>query len=74
VVDSASMMRVLRIFPSVLKGKHGKYPEVHFFQTSNVTIESGDVLCAHADGEILGRDIRQLNIDLLPRALSVISN
>ncbi len=74
VVDSASMIRVLRIFPSVLKGKHGKYPEVHFFQTSNVTIESADALCAHADGEILGRDIRQLNIDLLPRALSVISN
>ncbi|MCB0314001.1 MAG: hypothetical protein KDH84_12190, partial [Calditrichaeota bacterium] len=40
----------------------------------HLRIESAQGIPAHADGELLGADLRELEIELLPAALKVIHN
>lgn len=74
VVEDVSIRRVLQVFPSVLKGDHGKYPEVGFFRGKKILIETENPTAVHADGEILGTRITNINIEIIPRKLKVLSN
>ncbi len=67
-----SILETLKIFPFVLKGKHGRFSKIEFGQTANLTIKGDDDLPVHVDGEVIGLDLRAIAIDLKPRSLSVI--
>lgn len=74
VVKNVSIPRVIQVFPSVLKGRHLRYPEVSMFKAEEISVSSEDELTVHADGEILGRKIKNLKVSVLPSSVKVISN
>ncbi|MBU2471443.1 MAG: hypothetical protein KKF20_03440, partial [Bacteroidetes bacterium] len=58
--------------PSVLKGLHGKYKKVHFTQANDIVVDSNDKFYVHADGEIVGKLVNNVEISMIPNALQVI--
>ncbi len=70
LVRPAGMLRVLRLLPSVLQGKHGGVDEVSFVRTSKVRITCDRPMELWADGEpVTGSPLR---VEVLPRALQVV--
>lgn len=67
-----SVMETLKIFPFVLKGKHGRFDKIEFGRAASLTVRGDDDLPVHVDGEVIGLDNREIVIDLKPRALEVI--
>lgn len=72
-VDPVGLFKILKIFPSVLKGLHGRYKEVNFTQAKNIEISSEQKFFVHADGEIVGNNVNSVKISLIPAAIQVIS-
>ncbi len=50
-VDSMARARLLRLFPSVYSGRHLQIPEVKYFQTDRLRIETEKPSDVYADGE-----------------------
>jgi len=74
LVSDLSILRVLQVLPTVLKGKHIQYPEVTMFKAKEIEISSNSNLTMHADGEIIGTSLRWIKISIIPSAVEVISN
>lgn len=72
LVDEFPVSRALRVLPLAMRGKHGRAAGIDLVDATRVTINSDTGFIAHADGEIVGTDIRQVTITLLPKALRVI--
>jgi len=62
-------LKLLRLFPLLLKGTHIKRQEVHTWRADSVTV-SAPGLVAYADGELVGRDA--VEIRMLPAALRML--
>ena len=73
VAESVGRLGVLRFTPRVLAGTHLSLPIVRHHQAQRVTISSSPGLCVHADGEILYDAADHLEIEILPRALTLIA-
>lgn len=72
-VDHVNLFQILKIFPSVLKGLHGKFKQVHITQANYIHVVSEDNFYVHADGEIVGNLVNEVEISLIPGALHVIA-
>ncbi len=72
LVDNVSVGRVLKIFPSVIKGKHEKHKEVHFYKTPELKVVSKEPIMVHADGEVLATKAREIVIKVKPAALQIV--
>jgi len=74
VVRQVPRRRVLTLVPHFLRGTQGTQSEITMLKASAIEIEALEgSLPAQTDGEILSLDGRYLNIQLLPRALAVIT-
>jgi diacylglycerol kinase (ATP) len=73
VADAMRLPRLLQLLPHVMRGTHTRLPEVQVHRARNVRIESADPLPVHADGEILGDAIHELEMELLPGRLTVLA-
>lgn len=51
-VDHASPVRIIRLFPTLIKGEHGRLKEVTFHQAEEVTIEAMEGFMLNIDGEV----------------------
>ena len=51
VVGNMKKARLLRLFPSVLSGRHLSIPEVRYFQTERLRVETEKAMDIYADGE-----------------------
>jgi len=73
LVDNVSAVRIFRILPSVFKGHHDRFPDVHFLRTPKLEVIGARGLYVHADGEIISRgDISRFEISAIPHCLNVI--
>jgi len=70
VVDRVGRLRAIALIPSLLAGKHGRCPAVHFLRTQRLTIESRHPLELWADGERIART--PATIEVVPAALRVV--
>jgi YegS/Rv2252/BmrU family lipid kinase len=73
IATARSLPRVLRLLPLVMFGKHLGQPGVELHRGKRVTIRSKEALPIHADGEVVADWVRELEIDLLPRRLTVLA-
>jgi diacylglycerol kinase (ATP) len=73
VADAMSPPQLLRLVPRVMRGTHVRMPEVHVHRARHVHITSPDPLPVHADGEILGDAVHELELELLPGRLTVLA-
>lgn len=69
IADDMSRLTVLRFVGRVMRGTHTKLPPVTMARTAALSIHSPDPLPVHVDGEIVGTDLHDLDIKLLPGAL-----
>jgi len=70
--DRLNRRGVLRLVPKVMRGTHLDAPTVTHLRSARVHIEAAEPMPVHADGEILERGARELEIELVPKALRVL--
>lgn len=73
VADALSIPRLLQLIPRVMRGTHVRLPEVQVHHARHVHISSPDPLPMHADGEILGDALHEVEMELLPGRLTVLA-
>ncbi len=74
VARQASRRRILALIPHFLRGTQPTQPEIRMLQARRITIEAiQGVLPAQTDGEIISTKDKRLDIELLPRALEVVT-
>lgn len=74
-ITSVSRPMMFRLIPEVLKGTHGRFPQVRINKFRELKITSDRPLVIHTDGEIFagfGTDVREISVKVLPSALEVI--
>jgi diacylglycerol kinase (ATP) len=69
-IDPVKRIRLYRFFPTVFTGEHVNMPEVRYFRTPNVRVESSVPMDLYGDGEFLCRTPFTLRV--LPQALRVL--
>ncbi len=74
IFHALSFWEILVNLPKAIPGKHLHLPQVQTFRARDLHIESEQGFPAHADGELLGTDLHQLDISIVPGALTVIHN
>jgi diacylglycerol kinase (ATP) len=70
IVGAVDRFRLLRLFPTVYGGRHLSIPEVEYFQSSRVRIETEHPLDVYADGEYVCQTPVEMGIQ--PGALRVV--
>jgi diacylglycerol kinase (ATP) len=73
VAKGMGRLGILQLLPQVLKGQHMSHPKVVKFRTAKLTVEAVTALPIHADGELTYTGAMNLEIEVLPKALEVIS-
>lgn len=79
-LDYVSICRVsrpmmFRLLPEVMRGTHGRFPQVRMGQFQRLSLESEWPLRIHADGEIFagfGTDVTSLSVEIIPQAIELI--
>jgi diacylglycerol kinase (ATP) len=74
-VRKVSRPMMLRLLPEVMKGTHGRFPQVRMGQFHNIDISSDRPLVMHLDGEIyaaFGSKVKQVSVEILPAALEIL--
>jgi len=71
IVGAVAPFRLLRLFPSVYRGRHLKLCEVGYFQASRVRVETEHPLDVYADGEYVCRT--PIEVSVQRAALKVIT-
>ncbi len=72
-VDDKNIFQILSLMPRVMRGKHHNVPGVKFFREKRLTISADEPFYVHADGEIVGVNVRRVEIGMHSSRLSVIS-
>jgi diacylglycerol kinase (ATP) len=72
-VDEKNIVQILSLMPKVMRGKHHNVPGVKFFRSKDLVISADEPFYVHADGEIVGVNVRRVEIGLRPTRISVIS-
>jgi diacylglycerol kinase (ATP) len=75
LVDPVSRLRILRLIPEVMRGTHGRFPQVHLGRFRTLRLRSDLALPIQTDGEMFApyaADVREVSVEILPRALQVI--
>ena len=70
ILHEVSRPRLLRIFPTVYKGEHVKFPEIEIFKAKSIRLEN-DNYPISCDGEIVGN--APFSVEIHPGALQVFS-
>jgi len=72
IIDDVSIPRILRLIPTVLGAKKVQDDHVTYLRTKSLTLRSSDSFNVHADGEIVGREVNSVKVEIVPSALCVI--
>jgi diacylglycerol kinase family enzyme len=71
LVDAMGRLSVLRTLPRAISGTHVSDPRVLMLRGRTVEFRSREGFPFHADGEVIDTACHELNVELLPGALSV---
>ncbi|MGH8673662.1 MAG: diacylglycerol/lipid kinase family protein [Burkholderiales bacterium] len=73
VAEPLSRVGIIGFIPHVLRGTHVGRHGVTMVRTRRVVVETDEPLVVHADGEIIDRAARRLEVEVLPGALRTIA-
>ena len=71
IADKVSRRRILALLPKLIRGEHIGQPEVSHASIRRVTIEAGETVPSHLDGEVCDPASR-FEIEILPAALELL--
>ena len=72
LMDDMSVPKILQVMPRVMRGNHLGFKGVTFQVGRKISIGSEQKFFVHADGEMVGRRVNNVEIGLLEKAMSVI--
>jgi diacylglycerol kinase (ATP) len=72
IITDLTKIKIFRNLIGVYSGNHIYMPEVTTDRTTDLLIESEEGFAAHVDGELLGLDLKKLEVHIVPKALRVI--
>lgn len=72
VADRLSRAGILGFIPHVMRGTHVGRRGVTMVRTRRVVVETDEPLAVHADGEIIERAAKRLEVEVLPGVLRVV--
>ena len=73
-IRKVSRPMMFRLIPEVMKGTHGRFPQVRMGKFQKFQLISQDPLHVHVDGEIFagfGTNLRELSVKILPQEIEV---
>ena len=73
LIGEARVPRILTLMPRAMSGRHGSAREVSFARTEEIRLSAEDGFYVHADGEIVGRNVRSVAVRIIPGALGVLA-
>ncbi len=71
LIQNMPLPSVLRNLLKVYSGKHKEDPRVKIVRSDHVKIRSEKPFAVHLDGELLGMDLTELDVQIVPAALEV---
>ncbi|MEX0746784.1 MAG: diacylglycerol kinase family protein [Rhodothermales bacterium] len=71
VVRSASVLRILALIPSVLRGKHVGQPEVTIEKVDKIVVRPSTQVAIEADGEVMTHVAEEITFEVVAGGLSV---
>ncbi len=74
IIRALNKREVFLNLPKATRGKHTTLKQVQMLQTEKLSVQSEKGIAVHADGELLGMDLKNLDISIIPSALEVIYN
>ncbi|UCF65492.1 MAG: diacylglycerol kinase family lipid kinase [bacterium] len=74
IIRSLNKKEVFLNLPKAIKGNHMDLEQVTMLRVNNLHVHSELGIAAHADGELLGMDLKDLEISVIPSSLEVIFN
>ena len=75
LVKKVGRLMMFRLVPEFMNGTHGRFEQIKMGSCKKLSLQADRPLYIHTDGEIFsgfGTDIRQLQIEILPKALRVV--
>ncbi len=75
MIAGCSRLTMFRLVPEVMKGTHGRFPQVKMGSCRKFSLTADRPLYIHADGEIytsFGSNLRRVSFEMLPNALRVV--
>lgn len=73
MIDEISIPKILAIIPKVMKGKHQSEKEVTMGRAKVISVEASEPFYVHADGEIVGRSVNNVQMAIVEKGLKVIT-
>lgn len=72
LIDEMSVPRILKLMPQVMKGKHENFKGVQMKRAERIAVAAEQPFFVHADGEMVGRGVNAVEIQIRKQALNVI--
>jgi diacylglycerol kinase (ATP) len=72
LIQDVPVSKILRLMPAVMSGKRVEDKAVKYMRTSTLVTESSDRFTVHADGEVLGRDVVGVKMEVSAGSLLMI--
>jgi YegS/Rv2252/BmrU family lipid kinase len=73
MAKNLSTPEILRIFPFVLIGKHARFQKINMKRTKKLVVKSRTNLPVHVDGEVIGLDIREISVEVIPLGIKILT-
>ncbi len=72
-IEYLPVRRILPMIPTVMSRKRVEKPYVRYMKTRTLRLESSEGFDVHADGELIGRGVHGVKLDLVPGGIYVIT-
>ncbi len=73
LIDNVPIRTILHLMPRVMRGKHLGHPVVKSLRSNHIVMESDTPFNVHADGEIVGRSVNHVEVNIMEKRLKVLS-
>lgn len=70
LVEDLSILKILTLFPKLIKGKHSELKEVSFFKSQKLIVDCEKNINLNLDGELV--QSKHIEFEILPHAINVI--
>lgn len=72
LIEEMSVPGILMLMPKVMKGRHARVRGVQMRRAESIVVQAPQPFFVHADGEMVGREINNVEIQIHKLALNVI--
>lgn len=73
LIDNVPIRTILHLMPRVMRGKHLGHPVVKSLRSNHIVMESETPFNVHADGEIVGRGVNHVEVNIMQKRLKVVA-